>query len=284
MGGAIQGFTVTGSSLVAAVRDCDVEVRHRALGRLVRIYWKPVYKYLRIRWSVSRTSAEAWTQEFFTTVLEDDCLRSHESEFAAFRSYIRSCVDAFAHAHLKTANEAESSAMTSVFSLNFERAEAEISSPPSDGWRITRLPGEELDSCSSGEDADEFFHRECLRALFHDAVDAFERQCVTGGEPEMFEVFERFELDPPIQRPTYATLAIEMGLKPTQVVDLLRSARHEFRELALAQLAGICATEDEFEREASSLLGTACSSPDDEVIQKFNAYLLALPLLSFFIV
>jgi len=257
MGGAIQGFSATGLSLVAALRHSDAEVRHKAFARLVSIYWKPVYKYLRVRWGVPKKTAEDLTQEFLTTVLSDSCARSRESDLATFRSQVRLCVDTFARDHFKSSFDGRG--MTPVFSLNFERAESELSSAPSDGWRISRLPGEKLEPAHQGDDPDELFHRECVRALFHDAIDEFERQCGTK-EWQKFEVFARFALDPPIQRPTYSTLSIELGLTTEQVVTFLESARDEVRALALQKLAGVCATDDEFQREASYLFGTVCSA------------------------
>lgn len=282
MAGAIQGFTATGLSLVAALRHCDAEVRHEAFAGLVSIYWKPVYKYLRVRWSVPKKTAEDLTQQFLTTVLRDDCARSRESGFAAFRSHVRLCLDSLAEGHLKPSLESDGRATTPVFSLNFERAESELSSPPGDGWRISRLPGEKVDPPYRGEDPGELFHRECLRALFHDAVDEFERQCGTK-DWQVFEIFARFDLDPPLQRPTYSTLSIELGLTTEQVVSFLESARDEFRALALRKLASVCASDAEFQREASYLLGTACPL-DNQPSPKLNAYLLVLPLVSSFLI
>ena len=52
----------------------DSEVRADAFQTLVAAYWKPVYKYLRIRWQRSDEDAKDLTQEFFTRLIEKDFL------------------------------------------------------------------------------------------------------------------------------------------------------------------------------------------------------------------
>jgi hypothetical protein len=42
-------FPATRWSLIAAARSAEPEARQRALKILVASYWKPVYKYIRLR-------------------------------------------------------------------------------------------------------------------------------------------------------------------------------------------------------------------------------------------
>lgn len=58
-------FPATRWSVIARVR-CDDEVeRKRALGTLCEAYWKPVYKYVRLRWNRAAADAQDLTQGFF---------------------------------------------------------------------------------------------------------------------------------------------------------------------------------------------------------------------------
>ena len=56
-------------------------------------------------------------------------------------------------------------------------------------------------------------------------------------------------------RPTYATLAGETGLRVTDVTNQLAWARRAFREIVLARLREVCASDEEFRAEARDLLG-----------------------------
>ena len=40
----------TRHSILAAVRSDDADVRRDGFETLVAVYWKPVYKYLRLKW------------------------------------------------------------------------------------------------------------------------------------------------------------------------------------------------------------------------------------------
>jgi hypothetical protein len=69
-------------------------------------------------------------------------------------------------------------------------------------------------------------------------------------------VFARYDLDDAEPgRPSYAALAGELGLSITDVTNHLAAARREFRRISLELLRQMTGSEDEFRREARSLLG-----------------------------
>jgi len=74
------------------------------------------------------------------------------------------------------------------------------------------------------------------------------------GRPIPFTLFERYDLAP-IEGVSYAQLAAEFGLTPTQVTNNLAQVRRRFRERALEALRGLCGTDQEFRREARDLFG-----------------------------
>ena len=63
-------FPATRQSVIVATRSADPRLRERALEVLVSGYWRPVYKYLRVRWQVSVEDAQDLTQAFFAAALE----------------------------------------------------------------------------------------------------------------------------------------------------------------------------------------------------------------------
>ena len=71
-------FPVTRLSVVERTRSEDAEVRRVALDTIIEGYWKPAYKYLRMKWSLSPDEAADLTQEFFTSALEKDVVEKYD--------------------------------------------------------------------------------------------------------------------------------------------------------------------------------------------------------------
>ncbi len=61
IGGPGGRFPSTRWSAVVAARSADTLERRRGLDAIVAAYWKPVYKYIRIRWGKSNEDAKDLT-------------------------------------------------------------------------------------------------------------------------------------------------------------------------------------------------------------------------------
>jgi hypothetical protein len=70
-------------------------------------------------------------------------------------------------------------------------------------------------------------------------------------------VFERCDLSDlaDADRPSYAALAAEFGIAPTQVTNLLAATRREFRAVLIDVLRARTASDEEFADEVLRLLG-----------------------------
>jgi len=78
-------FPPTRLSVIARTRSADEEMRRLAFATIFEAYWKPVYKYLRLKWQLDPDQAADLTQAFFATTLERDVLGRFEPERARFR-------------------------------------------------------------------------------------------------------------------------------------------------------------------------------------------------------
>src|SRR5262249_26029430 len=58
-------FPTTRRSAITGFHSDDPAERSRSLDTLVRAYWKPVYKHVRLRWGKSVEDAQDLTQAFF---------------------------------------------------------------------------------------------------------------------------------------------------------------------------------------------------------------------------
>ena len=63
-------FPATRHSIVAAIRSDQADVRRSAFDTLVTAYWKPVFKYLRLKWHAPAEDAADLTQAFFLRAFE----------------------------------------------------------------------------------------------------------------------------------------------------------------------------------------------------------------------
>jgi RNA polymerase sigma factor (sigma-70 family) len=239
-GGGI--FPATRWSAIEGTRSPDPAERQRALERIVSIYWRPIYKYVRARHQRSAADAEDLTQEFFASLLDRRTLDSYDPARARLRTFFRSCLDALVANAERDARRLKRGGGAPQLSLEFELAEGELAR--------TGLP--------SPERVDEFFEKEWVRSLFAAAVEALRAECDKRGRLLSFSIFERYDLEEhPDGRPSYADLAAEFGIATTDVTNYLAFARREFRRIVLALLRETTASDDEFRREARSLLGHA---------------------------
>jgi RNA polymerase sigma factor (sigma-70 family) len=235
-------FPPTRHSVVARTRSPDAETRRLAFAAIIEAYWKPVYKYLRLKWQLDPDQAADLTQEFFAATLEKDVLGRFEPGRARFRTYLRMCVDGFASNARKAERRLKrGGGMTSV-SLDFETAEGEIIR------HELAVPA----------DVDELFYREWVRAFFQRAVEELRSWAADSGRATMFAVFERYDLaESEEDRPTYAAIARDLGITPTTVTNHLAAMRRQFRHVVLERLRDLTTTDEEFEAEAKRLLGSA---------------------------
>jgi RNA polymerase sigma-70 factor (ECF subfamily) len=235
-------FPATHWSAIEGARSSDPEQRRRAFDRIVSIYWKPIYKYVRARYPRSAEDAQDLTQEFFASLIDRGTLDAYEPRRARLRTFLRSCVDALVANTDRDARRLKRGGGSRPLSLEFELAEGELAR--------TGLP--------SPDRLDDFFEKEWARSLFAAAVEQLRAHCSAKGKEVVFALFERYDLDDAEPgRPTYADLAREYAISTTDVTNHLAGARREFRRISLDLLRETTASDDEFRREARSLLGHA---------------------------
>ena len=83
---------MTRHSVVLAAQSDNPAARSRAIEAIAVAYWRPVYKYVRMKWNIDREDAADFTQDFFTRLLEREFLDSYDSHKGRLRTFLRSCV------------------------------------------------------------------------------------------------------------------------------------------------------------------------------------------------
>jgi RNA polymerase sigma factor (sigma-70 family) len=241
LGGPAAAFPGTRASVVRSAASSDAGERRQAWTTLIALYWKPIYKYLRVKQSLTNEDAKDLTQAFFTGALDKGFFDRYDPSRARFRTFLRVCVDHFVANHRQSVRRLQRGGDREFLPLDFAAAEDEI--------RRQYLAG--------SSDPDELFRREWLRSLFALAVDDLRQQCESSGKTIHFALFERYDLEGPDagETLTYDRLAAELGLSITQVTNHLAAMRREFRRLILDHLRAATGSEEEFREEAQRLLG-----------------------------
>jgi DNA-directed RNA polymerase specialized sigma24 family protein len=241
IGGAQQRFPVTNQSAIAAARSDDCVVRQRAFDIILTSYWKPAYKYIRLKWQANNEDAKDLTQGFFANAFEKNHFANYDARKASFQTFLRTCLDGFVANERKAGKRLKRGGGANHFQLDFLSAEDELA--------MHSKPANDLNP-------EDYFHREWVRWMFAMSVDALRQRCEASGRRIHFQLFEAYDLkDDGDATISYASLAKRFQLDATTVNNYLAAARRDFRRIVLEKLREITATDEEFRTEARSLLG-----------------------------
>ena len=126
-----------------------------------------------------------------------------------------------------------------MLSLDFESAEGEL---------------QEIEIPSHGG-MEDLFDREWARSVFSLSLERLRQDCEERGKQIHFRLLEFYDVEEAGKEQTYEQVARQFGLKTSEVTNYLAYARREFRRTVLEQLREMTGSEEEFRREAQTLLG-----------------------------
>ena len=197
-----------------------------ALDRVIALYWKPVYCFIRLKFRKDNEDAKDLTQAFFTAALERDFIARFDPGKASFRTYLRMAVERFA------ANEhAAASRQKRGGDVHFEPLDEQAAATGS---------------------LEQTFEREWQRQLFSLAIDDLRAHCEESGKHTQFELFEAYDLASDV-RPSYRELAVRFELPETSVTNHLAWARRMLREFVAERLRGTTSGARELHEEMRRL-------------------------------
>lgn len=232
IGGAGRRFPPTHVSLVERVGAADADDRREAWDTLIAAYWKPVYTYIRLTWGTGNEDAKDLTQGFFAAAMEKGFFAPFDPARARFRTWLRTCLHGWiakevrAGRRLKRGGDAEHVELRD-------------------------------DAGADDEALDERFHQEWVRAVFTQALARLDELGRHASREIAVAVFRRYDVDGADAgtRPTYAELAFQLGIPPTQVTNYLSWARREFRTLVLDVLREGAGSDADYRADVQELLG-----------------------------
>jgi len=233
IGGHGDRFPSTRLSLIETAAAGET-LQNQALEQVAALYWKPVYKYIRLKWNKSNEEAKDLTQSFFAGALERDFFKRFDPRQASFRTYLRMALDHFAANEHAAAQRQKRGGGVVFTGLDFEAAEVEAV------------------ECRVSDSPEDIFLREWQRQLFAMAVDDLRMHCERTGKQLQFRIFEEYDLAEDA-RPAYSELAQRHGIAMTSITNHLAWARRMLRTLVTERLRGVTSGDRELRDEMRSV-------------------------------
>jgi RNA polymerase sigma-70 factor (ECF subfamily) len=212
-----------------------VEARKEALGHLFERYAKPVYHYIRIKWSKSPEDARELTQDFFIAVLEGEALKRYEPGRASFRTYLKGI-------------------LRNIAADQFDAARAK---KRGGGLKVIPIPDALEDSLAdSGTRDPEVALDWAWRVTVLDrAVERARDWFRSQGREAQFRTFQEAVLGQPDDRPTDREVASRLGLTETTVGNHINQVRERLRIEIRAELTHTVLDRDQLEDEYRLIIG-----------------------------
>lgn len=220
-------FATTDWSIVLAA-GTDGTRKRRALERLCRTYWRPVYGFVR-RLGHDVEAAKDLTQAFFAHILEGDFFSTADPDRGRFRSYLcHSC-------RLFLGNDWQK--------RTAEKRGGGVSAVP---WE-NLTPADESQFAQRADPSSEF-DRQWALALLRSAMNRLEQEQVAAGETRAFQLLRPFLTTRPAAG-DYERLATELGVAHGTVPVLVHRLGKRYQELIRAEVAATVATRSDVDAE-----------------------------------
>ena len=230
-------FPATQWSIILRAGGASSVPTHEALEALCRIYWPPLYAFLRRNGSDPH-EAEDIVQGFLARLLERNDLASVGPDHGRFRSYLLAGLRNYLVSEVRRDSAQKRGGGAAVLSFDSEEAESSCS-----GVIAAGLP------------PDQAFDRRWAEMILERAVEALRREHFARGKSDFFET-----LKPSLAGDTtehHATWAHDLGMTPgavTVAVHRLRARLRELVRLDVAQTVGSCEEVDEEIRNLLAIL------------------------------
>jgi RNA polymerase sigma factor (sigma-70 family) len=225
-------FTTTHWSVVLEAQT-ESPMAQEALEKLCRIYWHPIYSFVR-RQGVGPEEAKDVTQAFFADLLERGSLTAVRKEKGRFRSYLLGALKHF---------------------LADERRRA-MAIKRGRGQQL--IPLEELSSDERIEPAhtvtaEQIYERRWATTVLERALSRSKDEYRAAGNAALFDSLKQLLPDEP-GAPSQADIAIQLGMTENAVRQAFHRFRHRYQLLLREEIAHTVATPGDIEDELRHLI------------------------------
>jgi RNA polymerase sigma factor (sigma-70 family) len=228
-------FTTTHWSVVLAAGQEESPLAAAALEKLCRIYWYPLYVYVRRR-GHSPEDAQDLTQQFFALFLQKEYFRLADPRRGRFRTFLLHALQHFLVNEWKRAQRAKRGGGSLCLSLDADEAERRYVLEP-----VTTLTPERA------------YEKRWARTLLEQVLAVLQQEYTQSGQGRVFEELAEmlWGRDTSV---SYVQIGERLGLTEGAVGAAMHRLRQRYRERLRAEVTHTVAEPGEVDEELHYLL------------------------------
>jgi RNA polymerase sigma factor (sigma-70 family) len=227
-------FTTTHWSVVLEAQG-DSPAAQQALEKLCRIYWRPIYSFVR-RQGVGPQEAEDLTQGFFALLLERKDLNTVRKEKGRLRSYLVASLKNF------LADE-------SRHAMAIKRGKGQRLIPLEELSTDEGIHTEPADSVT----AEQIYERRWASTVLEHVLSRLKDEYRAAGHAALFDSLKQLLPDEP-GAPSHADIAAQLGMTENAVRQAFHRFRRRYQLLLREEIAHTVATPSDIEDELRHLI------------------------------
>lgn len=207
-----------------------------ALSELCRIYWQPIFLFLR-RQGSNPSEAEDLTQGFFAHLIESRAYARADREKGRFRSFLLGALKHFvahARAHDRTQKRGGGIILAPLDTAAIAEADARITGARA--WSAERV-----------------YEREWAETLLRHALDRLAEECALAGKDELFEQLNSHLSVTSKAAVPYDELALRLGRPIATLRSDVARLRSRYRVILREEVCGTVAEASEIDAELRHL-------------------------------
>jgi len=227
-------FTTTHWSVVLEAQG-ESPAAQEALEKLCRIYWRPIYSFVR-RQGAGPEEGQDLTQGFFALLLERRDLRTVRKEKGRLRSYLLTALKHFLADERRRAMAIKRGKGERLIPLEQLRAEEWGGMEPTDQLTAERI-----------------YERRWASTVLERVLTRLEDKYRTRGNAALFDSFNQLLADEP-GAPSQADIAAQLGMTENAVSQAFHRFRQSYQSLLREEIAHTVATPGDIENELRYLI------------------------------
>jgi RNA polymerase sigma factor (sigma-70 family) len=208
---------------------------HEALEKLCRIYWRPIYSFVR-RQGIGPEEAEDLTQGFFAQLLERRSLNAVRKEKGRLRSYLLGALKYFLADEQRRSMAIKRGKGQRLIPLEEIRADERIDMEPADP--VT---------------AEMIYERRWALTVLEQVLGRLKDEYRVAGNTALFDSLKQLLPDEP-GSPSQAEIAAQLGMTENAVRQAFYRFRQRYQSLLREEIAHTVATPGDIEDELRHLI------------------------------
>ena len=228
-------FVTTHWSVVLTAAGADTTQAQAALEHLCRIYWYPIYHFVR-RQGHSMHDAQDFTQEFFARLLGKKWIAGADQSRGRFRSFVLLVLKRFLAVEWRRANASKRAGDRHCLPLPLDTAETRYTREPAD----TNTP-------------EQAFEKQWALTLLETVLHELRVEYEQDGKGRWFEALKLCLMGSRESQP-YAALAATLDMSEGAVKVAVHRLRERYRERLKAEIAHTVASPADVNNEMRHLI------------------------------